>query len=664
VFKKSFSLIFFVVILLSCNYQKAMDNESLSKRRKFSDEGCSYSVSLDNQNDYCEALKKLPLSKNCRKIMRVNEKNLGQYTNLVDELFRRQDMDFKELFSAFNIYFKAIDEGADEFYGFQKADSENPASDQVIKKKFIGIKLDEFNIILKALTGFILDNEEINILNKILVLIFINRDFNSCRNLRYLLVNYGFYPLLKRSVNSRQKETFLIYLAGEKFTDIKLFNLILNNVKKNTRYDLEELFNLRDRNDHKVLHHAVYSKSEDKVKTILELMLEKDFCLNRFIYEGGKQFRKKNLLEDVNAKGYSKMVDLLVNYFGKDLVKKLDDECDIISNLPLQNLSNYNIKIEEHCIILAANMCKVSQDEYLAKSKYKGDLAKYLPYLVEYKRLLYEILNVSCVNFDELFAVVDNYLNKGYFSVKASLDDLALISLILKALINHRGDIKNIILNFHEQVVFEKELNEIFTGWIDKEDKYGHKNDKFAKLGKILINNDLYPKLNKIFNKRIKGTFFMFLVGAYTYCADGSLISKNADDDLFNLILYKESDKNYRWDDLFKMVDLNGNTVLHYAVSNGSKDRVETILNLMQKKRLDVKDFINIKNNGDKTPLMLAASQGDFELINLLVNYGANINLISKESSTALDYMLKSLSARSNINDDECQILKCIQLLS
>ncbi len=47
---------------------------------------------------------------------------------------------------------------------------------------------------------------------------------------------------------------------------------------------------------------------------------------------------------------------------------------------------------------------------------------------------------------------------------------------------------------------------------------------------------------------------------------------------------------------------------------------------------------INYRYEGDKTPLMLASSMGSISTVRSLIELGANMNLVSKEKMTALDY--------------------------
>ncbi|MCC2646314.1 MAG: Ankyrin repeat-like protein, partial [Rickettsiaceae bacterium] len=72
-----------------------------------------------------------------------------------------------------------------------------------------------------------------------------------------------------------------------------------------------------------------------------------------------------------------------------------------------------------------------------------------------------------------------------------------------------------------------------------------------------------------------------------------------------------------------------GNTPLIFAASNGNKDLVQLLLD----NGADINRFGNLGN----TPLMIAAWKGYKNLAELLINNGADINKKGRDDNTALD---------------------------
>jgi ankyrin repeat protein len=102
--------------------------------------------------------------------------------------------------------------------------------------------------------------------------------------------------------------------------------------------------------------------------------------------------------------------------------------------------------------------------------------------------------------------------------------------------------------------------------------------------------------------------------------------------------------------DLYTAINRNqSNTVIQLLLQNGSKANGEILMLTMEKQRLDLaKQFIETgidvnyqyplsKNYADgMTPLLYASKWNNFELIKLLVEKGANINVKAKDGNTAL----------------------------
>jgi len=658
-FKKNNVVNFLISIVLFCNYQiKAMDespNMAASSSNEIKlDENSSGALScltvFDDNKEYCNILKQLP-EKLMGKKLHTNEEDLQEYRDLLDKVFCKQDINFDEMVSAFSVYFQAVIDCNEELF--------DPLENYRGKKRtrFVGIRLEEINIILKALVGLSLDSEEIDKLNKILLLIFVYRDFDACRSLRYFLANNGLYPSLI-SIDKKNSETFFMYLANKNHIDIKLFSLIINNAKKNTIYDLVDILMMRDTQGSTVLHYAVNSGSKEKVEMILELMREQNLCPMHFINWKNKLSITPLMIARNND--YCEIISLFVHYIEKDLVTranqpinllkftKTDDECGkgkLISSSFIDEGQDNNCdilvrKIEDHC-----TKKKTELEKHLSTTKLNGlmmlpmisQLDRNELLLAEYKQLLYEILNIQSINLNQLLFYLDDVTGH-----------LREINAMVKILIKQSGYKSDIVLSLYEQAILTKWIEDTFIG-------YGIWSLRF-----FLANNNLYPRLDKIIDVNQKN-YFMKLI------SDDSAGT-------FKIIISKARNEKYRWKDLFKMSDMGGNTVLHYAAQNANKDTIEIILNLIRDKNLDLENFINLRNNEGKTPLMLAAAKGYLEIIYLLVDCGAKVHLHSKEGYTALKYMLmsrkkyikKAEEGRSGElkPTNDYLFLRCLQLLS
>lgn len=85
-----------------------------------------------------------------------------------------------------------------------------------------------------------------------------------------------------------------------------------------------------------------------------------------------------------------------------------------------------------------------------------------------------------------------------------------------------------------------------------------------------------------------------------------------------------------------RSVDLEGNTPLHYLVTNNSEERGDQtkIADYLLKLEAD----IDARNKDGRTPLMLAVLNNDVEMVRHLMQKGANVNIADKDGNTALLY--------------------------
>ena len=78
-----------------------------------------------------------------------------------------------------------------------------------------------------------------------------------------------------------------------------------------------------------------------------------------------------------------------------------------------------------------------------------------------------------------------------------------------------------------------------------------------------------------------------------------------------------------------KRVNASGDTTLLKAVKNGDIKRVKQILDYKT-------DGINMPDNDGNTPLMIATSMGYYAIANLLLDRGADVNIVNKNGEDAL----------------------------
>jgi len=178
--------------------------------------------------------------------------------------------------------------------------------------------------------------------------------------------------------------------------------------------------------------------------------------------------------------------------------------------------------------------------------------------------------------------------------------------------------------------------------------------DKIDLFKLLMKNKKLLPQLNQIVIH--DETFLMLLV-------------QLNDIDLFGSIINEEKNKNYDWKTLLNLRTKNGRTILHYA-ARSSKDIFVVILELIKEKGLHdlLHDLMNTKSEYGHTALMVATLHDNYEIIKLLIDHGANINISSKSDETALDYAMRAkekLLSESNINPEILEkVDRCITLLT
>jgi len=84
------------------------------------------------------------------------------------------------------------------------------------------------------------------------------------------------------------------------------------------------------------------------------------------------------------------------------------------------------------------------------------------------------------------------------------------------------------------------------------------------------------------------------------------------------------------------------NNCLLQACKNGQADVVEFLLHFNTSETHDNTTYSNIKDSTNKTPLMFASEKGHLNIVKLLLDYNANLELKDNDSLTALLYAVKN----------------------
>jgi len=266
-----------------------------------------------------------------------------------------------------------------------------------------------------------------------------------------------------------------------------------------------------------------------------------------------------------------------------------------------------------------------------------------------YNTLLHQLIcdiDLRDISMEKVLGPIESIFFDAFITVATiTLED---INLILKLLMHQKDR------NFSKEELI----------WLNKIWHYICKGSLSELLKLLAKNKNLLPQLDYIigvpqfvtFFDRGK-TFFMFLVDCHI------------DINLFKSIINEERNKDYNWERLFSFADDRQRTILHYAVSSFSKDILEVILELMKEKKLKLNGLINNENYFRETPLMIAAEHGDDEIVHLLINSGADINILSTvRNKTALDYATerrKKLMTSYSIDYERLEkVNRCIELLT
>jgi len=154
----------------------------------------------------------------------------------------------------------------------------------------------------------------------------------------------------------------------------------------------------------------------------------------------------------------------------------------------------------------------------------------------------------------------------------------------------------------------------------------------------VLVKYNLYPGLDVIINKKNQFNFFMYI-----------FMEKYIDIELVNHIINKEFKKQgHKFAELFKIYDIDGNTVLHHAV-HYSEGKSEALLKFMQNNNINLEELIDMRNYEGDTPLMIAYKKGYSKIIELFLDYIGSKKMNMKKQS------VNSLKCLAALKINECE---------
>ena len=139
----------------------------------------------------------------------------------------------------------------------------------------------------------------------------------------------------------------------------------------------------------------------------------------------------------------------------------------------------------------------------------------------------------------------------------------------------------------------------------------------------IKNNEGITPLITSIRNRNIKAAKVFLFSGADKFAVSVNNLSAidyiKAESLEELLVFFKEG---------FPKLDTKGNTPLHHAVYQNGVSTVRDILN-------KDKTFIDVRNKKGLTPLLIAISNLNYGITDLLLKFGANPNLVQEDNGTS-----------------------------
>jgi len=341
-----------------------------------------------------------------------------------------------------------------------------------------------------------------------------------------------------------------------------------------------------------------------------------------------KQDSKENESSKTTA---CSLKDIIVRKLGLEVLSKVDPTA-----FP-EELREYGIQflINEHCATL---------------EKFKGNKEYAFSEVTEenlnnYKELLYEL----CENQVEGLDLILTGFGKCWFDA-ICYRTLYDICEFLKILTKQKNDLD---LSTHELFYRDKILDYILA-------------TKNVELFKLLLNKRLLPRLDYKINRNncYVCSFFRNLIHRKSSC-------------FFENVMQQEKNKDYDWKKLFDQeegfvlghVQLMPNIMID-AADWFERNIFKALLALTHEKGLlDIINVREMRENGYGLTMLIKAIMGyKVELVELLLNSGADINIKSNSGKTALDYAQERLNEinikldKKYLSNDKRQFLECSRL--
>lgn len=138
--------------------------------------------------------------------------------------------------------------------------------------------------------------------------------------------------------------------------------------------------------------------------------------------------------------------------------------------------------------------------------------------------------------------------------------------------------------------------------------------------------------------------------GAKKLCGSTNLLSRSSNARRFGSIMNQKLDT-LRWCllhsglNVARIQDDDGHTGMQNAAAMNKVKSMKTILECLQRRR-ELREAIDVADDDGRTPLMMAAHNGHVQIVELLVEFGANVTRKDARGRTARDYAVAARKSR------------------
>jgi len=407
------------------------------------------------------------------------------------------------------------------------------------------------------------------------------------------------------------------------------------------------------------------------------------------------------------------LIFLITVFLSFDNQTKAMQESDLESTSEKTKELQRNTLFCKYCGHEPCNTLKfLAASEYLKTLKAQGIDLNALDHENENYRRILETVPEELIEYCQkcpIIPIIHKHIaslekSKEYKCLKFTDENLCIYNTLLHKLINNI-DIQNISielilfevehLNLHNKIMTLEDFNVVLKLLLQPKDidlsdqertclnniwNFIVEYDYYLLFELLAKNRKLLPplnhiivggRLNQMLGNSINGLMFLVKYGTDINPFE-PIIDKEKNINLLKSVIDDEKNKNYDWKMLLNVQDRDRSTILHCAVNN-SKDILQIILELIKAKGLHdlLYDLINTQSKYGQTTLMMVANWCfcDNEIVQLLIDHGANINIPSELSGrTALYEVIRGkemlLGYKDNINPERLeQFNRCIELL-